>query len=394
MSMAFISAPASLARRAAQRLPARSATLLMALFLCLASWLPTASHADDDPQARLEAIEADLEALERRLAGARDDRDTLAAELKRSDLALAELARDVRSSEQEIRASRAELERLQNDIEALQTRQEATRSALRGELRQSWLIARRGPLQTLLEAEAPDRLARLLAFHEYLARARLQAQQDYRAATLALRAAETAVSATQQTLLAQRDLLERQVAGLQRVRAERQRLLADLEAEIDAGEDTRTALATERDDLQALIERLDAEAFDGTGESFAASQGKLPWPISERSMLQAPRADGRTGGMLLRAEEGSTVRAIHAGRVVFADWMRGFGLLVILDHGGGFMSLYGQAEALLRNVGDVVEAGDGLATTGRSGGRSRAGVWFGIRKNGKPEAPDRWCTPI
>lgn len=381
---------AAMALRRARLWPAT--VLVCACLWLLAGWPAVA--AADDPHARLEAIEADLEQLEQRLRAAHQDRAALDVELERSDRALADLASDVRATEAQIRASSAELATLEAEQETLQARQEATLEALRAELRQGWLLARRGPLQTVLEADAPDRVARLLVFHEYLARARLEAQAEHRAAARALTAAAAAVAATRDTLLTQRDLLERQVAGLQRVREERQRVLAELDAELAEGADTRTALEAERDDLRTLIERLDVDRFDGTGESFVANRGQLPWPVSDAGLRGSPKADGRTGGVLLPAEPGSTVRAIHTGRVVFADWMRGFGLLVILDHGGGYMSLYGQAETLLRNVGDVVEAGESLATTGRSGGSRESGVWFGIRKDGSQEPPDRWCAPI
>ena len=132
------------------------------------------------------------------------------------------------------------------------------------------------------------------------------------------------------------------------------------------------------------------------GGPFASARGKLPWPVDGRLVARygTPRGgDARTkwDGVLIGAPAGSQVRAVHGGRVVFADWLRGAGLLVILDHGNGYLSLYGHNQSLLRSAGDVVKAGDPIATVGNSGGQAASALYFAIRQNGRPSDPAQWC---
>ncbi|MFZ8891059.1 MAG: murein hydrolase activator EnvC family protein, partial [Pseudomonadales bacterium] len=124
--------------------------------------------------------------------------------------------------------------------------------------------------------------------------------------------------------------------------------------------------------------------------------GTFPWPLEGRVLqaFGAPLEAGqlRANGLRIGAEEGTPVRAIARGQVVFADWLRGFGLMIIIDHGEGWLSLYGQAESLLYREGQQVEAGEIIATAGRSGGARSAGLWFELRQNGAPQDPIRWCV--
>ena len=129
---------------------------------------------------------------------------------------------------------------------------------------------------------------------------------------------------------------------------------------------------------------------------FAKAKGKLPWPVDGRLVARygTPRGgDARTkwDGVLIGASVGTQVRAVHGGRVVFADWLRGAGLLVILDHGNGYLSLYGHNQSLLRDAGDIVKAGDAIATVGTSGGQETAALYFAIRQQGRPSDPAQWC---
>ncbi|MDT4859240.1 Murein hydrolase activator EnvC [compost metagenome] len=132
------------------------------------------------------------------------------------------------------------------------------------------------------------------------------------------------------------------------------------------------------------------------GGPFAKSRGQLPWPVDGRLVARFGSARGgdsraKWDGVLIGASEGSAVRAVHGGRVVFADWLRGAGLLVILDHGNGYLSLYGHNQRLLKNAGDIVKAGESIATVGTSGGQDTPALYFAIRQQGRPTDPAQWC---
>lgn len=352
-------------------------------------WVAPSAMADARPQERLEAIEAQLQALEDWLSSSRRDHSELQQQLRQSDLALATLAAEVRNTETSLTDTRKALANLNRRIETLEARQAEQQAALQNELQRAWLLARRGPLQTLLEAESVARAGRLLRFHEYLAQARLETLARHRETSAELESSRTQLAQREQQLAEERSQLQQQRDQLADARRDRARVLAQLEAEMAARSARKADLAEEREALEALLERLARDSFDRSGQQFANARGQLPWPLEAET--DADKRQQRHGGLVLSAEEGAQIHAVHAGRVVFADWMRGYGLLIIVDHGGGYMSLYGQAESLLRQVGEVVQAGEPLATAGRSGGQQEAGIWFGIRHEGKPQPPTQWC---
>lgn len=368
---------------------------LLALLLLLAA-APVVVAASEDPRARLEQVEADLEKLEGWLRSSRIDRDQLAEELRESDLAVAEMAAAVRAAEQDLADQRRRIETIEADIEELAQLEAQQREALEIQLRSAWLLSRRDPLQVLLETESPDRVGRLLHYHRTLTRRRLEALERWEQARDALDERRSELAREAERLREERDRLAARVAELERTRSERERVLAALEARIDQREDAREELLRDRQRLTELLERLAREARQPTGRAFVDARGRLPWPVEPR-ILRAFGSGSEGGlaadGVMLQAEAGTPVRVVAPGRVVFADWMRGFGLMIIVDHGGGYMSLYAQAESLLRGDGDTVEAGEPVATAGQSGGSARPGVWFEIRSNGRPRDPVIWCEP-
>jgi septal ring factor EnvC (AmiA/AmiB activator) len=158
----------------------------------------------------------------------------------------------------------------------------------------------------------------------------------------------------------------------------------------------RSRLSEDRKRLESLIAELQRRAQKAEATTFARSKGKLPWPAAGK--LAHRFGEDRSGGLLkwqgifIGAREGAPVTAVHQGRVAFSDWLRGFGLLTIIDHGDGFMSLYAHSDVLYKQVGDRVDTGETIATAGRSGGQSESGLYFEIRSNGAATDPLAWLT--
>ena len=147
--------------------------------------------------------------------------------------------------------------------------------------------------------------------------------------------------------------------------------------------------------LKALEQRAMQLAAPASKQPFSKQKGKLPWPVSGKLTQHfgaVRNADITWSGWLMQAVEGLHVHSIHHGRVIFSDYLRGYGLLVIIDHGEGYMTLYGYNETILKNTGDWVAPGDVIATVGDSGGQSEAGLYFELRRGAKPENPRRWVT--
>jgi septal ring factor EnvC (AmiA/AmiB activator) len=144
---------------------------------------------------------------------------------------------------------------------------------------------------------------------------------------------------------------------------------------------------------QAKEFSLDGDDSSELKSDFSTLKGKLPWPVSGRlaQKFGSPRSEGAWDGVLIDAREGMEIKAVTRGKVVYAEWLRGYGLLTIIDHGQGYMTLYAFNQSLYKRMGDLVEAGDVIASVGQSGGRSQAGLYFGIRKKGVPIDPLEWC---
>ena len=369
--------------------------LLAALVPALAAASPP---ADPDPAA-LERLRARIAALSRELAATRGAHAEAVRALRESEKAIGRVERELEAVEARLRASRRALERLRAERAALRERLARQRTALARTLRAAYLVGREERLKLLLSQEDPAALGRVLAYHRYLVRARLERIEAVRASLAALRALETRIAderERQETLHAAR---ERERERLAARRAERAAAVARLAARLRRGEDELRRLERDRAALERLLNEVE-RALEGLprpeqARPFAELRGRLPWPARGRLLARfgARRAAGglRWRGVLIGAREGTPVRAVSHGRVVFADWLRGLGLLLIIDHGDGWMTLYGHNRSLYKEVGDWVQAGEVIASVGDSGGRERAALYFEIRHRGRPIDPVRWC---
>jgi len=314
-------------------------------------------------------------------------------ELKRIDEAVAAASHEIKDLEKQL----ADIEQSLAELEAERTRLEAARDEqaqlIAQHLAAAYRLQGQDFFKMLLNQQNPDRFDRMIRYHEYFSAARAETLAEYKKTLVELAANADATRAREQTLRDRQQTLDGERSELIAKRKDRERHLASLGAEMQDKAKERTRLSKDRDRLQALIVELTRRAQAGDG-AFAANKGKLPWPVSGalRHAFGAPRADGQLKwqGIFIAASEGATVTAVHRGRVAFADWLRGFGLLTIVDHGNGFMSLYAHADVLYKQVGDWVEGGEAIATAGKSGGQSEPGLYFEIRAKGAPVDPLAW----
>lgn len=378
----------------------------MLLRALLAAWLPLQATAAPEPdlagrRAELETLEREVASLKEENAARRAARARLLEELERSERDVASLARAEHQLDAEVEAQRGSVNRLQRrlaqEIQALARE----RQALSELFRAAYAAGRADRLRLLLQQEAAARLSRLMAYYDYV-----NAKRQERIARAQARAEGLArlAEAAQEEVERLRDLTERQGQTrrrLERAQAQRSRVLAQLEHTIATAEERVLALQADAMALRDLISRLEQTAqivaeADVRREPMAALRGRLPWPVAGGPLVDfgtaRERSDLRWDGVILEAPEGAGVRAIHGGRVAYADWLRGFGLLLIIDHGEGFLSLYGNNQALLKQAGEWVAAGEAVALSGRTGGRGVNGLYFGMRRHGEPLDPENWCS--
>ncbi|WPO99664.1 murein hydrolase activator EnvC [Pseudomonas sp. HR96] len=295
--------------------------------------------------------------------------------------------------------SQARLEQLKQFNQTLQQLAEVERQS---QLQQAQLLVQQGNLddqRAQLDQVRKDRQAALAKLNDqYKDRdTKLQArQQDQADLTKVLKTIEETLArqAREAEEARQKALLAEQQAQKQREREAQARAQAQAQSKADAGkqDDDMPAPKRPRPSPGPMVSSS-GETFGG---AFAEARGKLPWPVDGRLLARFGETRGddertKWDGVMISAQAGSAVHAVHGGRVVFADWLRGAGLLVILDHGNGYLSLYGHNQTLLKSAGDVVKAGETISTVGTSGGQDTPALYFAIRQQGKPTDPAQWC---
>jgi len=379
------------------RRPRRWAWLVFLLACLPLSGLAESEEAKT--RAELHRLEKDIQRISREISSATSRRDKMQRQLRDAEEALGRLQRDMAATGQEIDRSREKLAELEQQRAQLEQALDAQQARIATEMRAAWQMGSEGRLKVLLSQEDPHTLARAMTYHRYLYEARRETVADYRQTLTELANLGERADSELQKLEQHRENLANQRRELGEARAGREKALAALNADIDSKAARLEQLQDDRRELENLLQAIEeavAKLEAPTDyRAFAAARGEMPWPLkgepSNRFGSWRNTGKMRWQGVIIPAEAGTTVQAIHHGRVVYADWLRGSGLLVIIDHGDGYMSLYAHNQSLLRDVGDWVAAGAPISTVGSTGGRDRAGLYFEVRHQGKPVDPAEWC---
>jgi septal ring factor EnvC (AmiA/AmiB activator) len=368
-----------------------------ALFVLFAAGAQSSRNADEE--AALREVRKQINALESRLARQSTQRDDSARALRDAELQIAAGARNLRK----VRADLAEQQARQRSLGLEQRRAHqwlaAERQALSQQVRMSYITGREEIFKLLLSQESPASLGRMLVYYDYFNRARSVRIAAVSSQIRTLQRLDEEGDQVRAELATLEQAQSEEVAAIGRLRDERRALLATLDAGIADANSEIERLRSEERRLAELVKQL-AELLAGfpvsSEESFARLKGRLTWPVQGKVAgdYGKPRGGGpmRWNGVLLEAAQGTAVRTVYHGRVAFADWLPGLGLLIIVDHGDGYMSLYGHNEALLKESGDWVEPGEAIAQVGDTGGQARPSLYFEIRQNGEPVNPHQWIA--
>ena len=375
--------------------PFLSALRGIALTLCLfAADAAQAQTETDEAEQRLEQVTRELDSLDTWLADADKRLTGLQAGISRADEEVADVDRRIRGLQTEITEAKQALAELEARRQQVEQRRIEQAGRIAGHVRAAHRLVGSGFFKMLLNRESPDAVDRIVRYHRYFVEARLEALDAYTGTLVEIDEIRQATHEREQTLAAQQDELKSRTALLGERRRERETLVGSLLREMRDKRVARDQLVRDRKRLEALLTEIVQQMSETQGVLFAASKGKMQWPVAGRVLHRfgESRADGRMKweGIYLAAPDGTRIHAIHSGRVVFAAWLRGFGLLTIIDHGDRHMSLYGNADTLLKQAGDWVEGGEPIASAGRSGGREVSGLYFEVRVNGRPANPTAW----
>ncbi len=371
--------------------------LLLTICISLAG---AAENEESRTREQLAQLQSDMRRLSEELAGDLEQRNSLQAALRQSEIRIGELRRDIAATHKGLRRTGDQLADLRDQRRQLLVARGEQQELMSREIQTAYQMGKQGQLKILLNQEQPDTLARAMAYYEYFYQARQEHIQTYLEVISRIDVLEPEIGATARQLETTRQLLGKQEQALVAGKARRQRDLELLNASINSKDKRLQQMSRDREELERLLEVIEQAIAElqlpEEYQSFAGFKGQMLWPVdgkpSNRYGARRPNAKLRWQGLVLPADEGSNVTAIHHGRVVFADWFRGSGLLLIIDHGERYMSLYSHNQALLREVGEWVSAGSAIATVGNSGGRQEAALYFEIRQDGKPLNPGPWLS--
>lgn len=375
----------------------RSATLLALALIVGAA--PGFAQQDVTP-AQIEELKEQIEEIDEWLADAQEDRSTLERQLAEIDRTISRLTRERRSLRQQAGQQKQRLQELEQEEQDLTRTLDQQRDSLKRQIRAAWMEGDAPAVKVLLNEIDPDQIARTLTYYEYLSKDTVNRLEAFRASLQSLRETQAAVQATRVELANTESTIARRQQALAESREQRQQTLAALNADIQDRRNERQELEADRERLEKLLEEVQQAInnIPSPNESrpFASLRDQLPWPVQGRvlSGYGDRYADGklRRNGLLIQTGEEAEVRAIHHGRVVFANWLRGFGLITIIDHGDGYMTLYGHSSSLFTSPGDWVAAGEPIALAGRTGGTDKPALYFEVRHDGKPDNPGRWLA--
>lgn len=371
---------------------------LILLVLCLA-WIP-ASQGGDNQAARLERLRQRIQTLQQTLNGQRGQQRQLRHQLQMVEQALGRLGRALKETERSQRQQAGKLQRLRVLHRRRQQALSRQRSLLGQQILAAYAMGRQSYLKIILNQQDPAVIGRTLVYYDYFNRARAVRIRHINARLREIRILEQTINREAERLAVLSKQQRHQLASRKQFRQRRHQVLAKLGAEIHGREQRLQKFLQDEQRLSKLLGQLQQALADispeaGRSGAFASQKGRLSWPTRGRirarfGQLRRTSSRLRWQGVLIEAPEGAEVRSIHSGRVAFADWLRGFGLLLIIDHGNGYMSLYAHNQSLYRSVGEWVPQGAVIATVGNSGGRSSPALYFEIRHNGRPADPLKW----
>ena len=390
---------------------------------CIAAILFFASCASShaNQTVELSQLRERIENLQRDIVKSEESRNEVADALRTSERSISEVNRGLQSLAREQGKIAQGLAALKKSIDAGRADAAGQQALLDRTIRHQYMYGNADALRLMLNGQDVAEVDRQIHYFGYLSRARATMISGLKQSLAALAALETEARSKQEALAINAEAQKQARSLLQSERAARQKVFSQIKADIGKNRREVGRLKRDEDRLAKLIEQLaKALARDRderkerqsdriqqkgqsvesvadasfVGRAFDTLKGKLKLPARGelRGRFGSPREDGGVTwkGLFIRAEVGQTVKAVADGRVVYADWLRGFGNLLIVDHGGGYMSLYGNNESLLKQVGDKTQSGETVASVGSTGGALESGVYFELRHEGKPFDPMKW----
>ena len=377
----------------------RASAIISTALSCALLLLPLQAIAAEDEKAKLAELKNAITSLEKQLNKRDKDKSKLAAELKKNEIAASASSRKIRLLNSKIRSRNAKLADLGKQQTELKLGIKKQNSVVSEQLATAYKMGAQEPIKLLLNQEDPQQLARLFKNYNYVVDARNEKIAQYMGDVEQLSTVRNQVSEEKRLLSSAKVELEEDRQELLANNKRRQSTLKQLNASLQSDKSKldkllkqRTALEELLKNVRSVVKKMALKTPPG-GQSFVSQKGQLSWPL--KGKVAHSFGSTRSGslnwdGWLISAQIGEPVAAVHDGQVIFSNYMRGFGLLIILNHGDGYMSLYAHNEELLKDTGDWVLSNETISRAGDTGGLNKPALYFEIRKKGQPADPKKW----
>ncbi|MGO2564049.1 MAG: murein hydrolase activator EnvC family protein [Pseudoalteromonas nigrifaciens] len=374
-----------------------SVTKLILILTFLAT--ATAVANEDRTKKDLSEVQTALKQSQSEYNAQRKKVATLQKNLQQHELEIAKNAKALNMAEQSVKKTEQQQQLQQQKADQLEQQHAQFQHALAAQLKSAYMAGGDDDYaKMLLNQEDTAKFERTLSYYNYLNKARIEQLEELKALQLQIAQNQAELAKTKQKLVNLHDEQKRRQTALVNAQSERQANLKNLQAQLNNTKSSINYLKENQQTLITTIEELEKEKNKKVELlGLNNSKGKLNWP--SRGKLEHTFGQRKHGGIdwkgvLIGAKEGSNINSVHNGQVVFADWLKGYGWVIVVDHGEGFMSLYGHAQTLLKDVGDMVREGETVALVGQSGGQASSGLYFEMRHKGRAVNPEKWCKRI
>jgi septal ring factor EnvC (AmiA/AmiB activator) len=357
------------------------------------------SKSPNEIEQELKALKAEISKFKEMLKTTKGARSELEQELEKIEKTINNTINKIDDIERDLKVGKEKIGQYSKQQDNLLVQRDEQKIQLKAQIRASYQLGNQPYLKVLLNQEDPNKLSRMLTYYDYISEARTKRIKDYNQILTELDQITEQLEYQSAKLNLDRQSLSTERGALESEQKERQATIKSLNIEITrAGTRLENSIKDQKQ-LEDLLARI-AEGVSNLPTqidtiAFSSRKGNLLMPVSGtiKNRYGSSRGDGKLkwDGIIITAKTGDPVHAVHYGRVVFSDWLRGFGLLLIISHGEGYMSLYGHNQVLYRETGDWVTAGEIIATVGDTGGQLESGLYFEIRNEGKPTNPQQWC---
>ena len=374
--------------------------LPLLLFVLLGVYSAAIADGKEQKAAELKALQKKIQKLKQTIEVKEDSKSRYGSQLKTIEAKISTVSKNIRLSNSAIDEKKSELKVLGKKRRENQQQLSRESDGLAEQIYSAFTLGKQEKVKLLFSQQNAQVFQRNLVYYQYFSEARVGIIKGVQKNIDSIIDSENKIVRVKLELEADRQRLKSQQSELSKDRQKRKTIISSLDKQLKKQGGQLVQFKNEAGQLEKLISSIEEIFIDIpepelSRKPFAQLRGKLPWPVEGKVKKLFGRtkqvSDLRWQGIIITAPNGRHVKAVSHGRIAFADWLRGFGNLIIIDHGNSYLSLYGHNESIFKAAGEWVESGEIISSVGDSGGQSAAGLYFEIRKKGKPQNPTRWC---